>query len=171
MGSLRISPTLGIVWNNEMDDFSIPGKPNSFGFVPSPANYIEPGKRPLSSMSPMVIYNKDTGKIKMVIGASGGAYIISAIAQTVIRSLIFNQTIKEAVDSPRFHNQFLPPRTLYEASIPQEIVTNLADERNQNMTMTPKSRSVVQALLVNQDGYIYGNSDFRRETGSYPAGF
>lgn len=57
----------------------------------------------------------------MVVGASGGSYIISAVAQTVIRTLIFNETIKEAVDSPRFHNQFLPPKTLYEASIPQVI--------------------------------------------------
>ncbi|VBB27867.1 unnamed protein product [Acanthocheilonema viteae] len=173
MGSLRISPTLGIVWNNEMDDFSIPGKSNSFGYLPSPANYIRPGKRPLSSMSPMIIYNKNTGsvKIKMVVGASGGSYIISAVAQTVIRNLIFNETIKEAVDSPRFHNQFIPPTTLYESSIPQEIIMNLASERNQNMTVTSKLKSVVQALVINADGYIYGNSDFRRETGSFPAGF
>lgn len=60
---MRISPTLGIVWNNEMDDFSIPGQPNSFGFAPSPTNYIQAGKRPLSSMSPMVVYNKNTGKV------------------------------------------------------------------------------------------------------------
>ncbi|KAM3716274.1 Glutathione hydrolase 1 proenzyme [Dirofilaria immitis] len=171
LGSFRVSPTLGIIWNNEMDDFSIPVRSNSFGFVPSPTNYIQPGKRPLSSMSPMVIYDKNTGKIKMVIGASGGPIIISAIAQTVIHALIYNETIKEAVDAPRFHNQFMPPTTLYEASIPQEIITNLADERNQNMTLREKLRSVVQALIVNSDGYIYGNSDFRRETGSFPAGF
>ncbi|KAK6109319.1 Gamma-glutamyltranspeptidase family protein [Brugia pahangi] len=171
LGSMRISSTLGIVWNDEMDDFSIPKQSNSFGFPPSPANYIRPGKRPLSSMSPMIIYNKNTGKVKMVIGASGGSYIISAIAQTVIRTLIFNETIKEAIDSPRFHNQFLPPETLYEASIPQEIITNLTNERNQNMTKISKLKSVVQAFVVNTDDYIYGNSDFRRETGSFPAGF
>ncbi|VDK87690.1 unnamed protein product [Litomosoides sigmodontis] len=162
LGAMRVSPTLGIVWNNEMDDFSIPGQPNSFGYAPSPANYIRPGKRPLSSMSPTV---------KMVIGASGGSYIISAIAQTVIRNLILNETIKEAVDSPRFHNQLLPPNTLYESSIPQEIITNLADKRNHSMTATSKLKSVVQALVINTDGYIYGNSDFRRETECFPAGF
>ncbi|VDK86087.1 unnamed protein product [Onchocerca ochengi] len=171
LGSLRISPTLGIVWNNEMDDFSIPKRPNSFGFVPSPANYIQPGKRPLSSMSPMVIYDKNTEKVKMVVGASGGSIIISAVAQTVIRSLIFNATIKEAIDAPRFHNQFLPPTTSYESSIPKEIIMNLSDQRNQNMTVKQKLKSVVQALMVNEDGHIYGNSDFRRETASYPAGF
>uniref|UniRef100_A0A915Q1H9 Uncharacterized protein n=1 Tax=Setaria digitata TaxID=48799 RepID=A0A915Q1H9_9BILA len=170
-GSLRISPTLGIVWNDQMDDFSIPGRSNSFGFVPSPTNYIQPGKRPLSSMSPMVIYNKNTGKVKMVVGASGGSFIISAVAQTVIRTLIFNQTVKEAIDSPRFHNQFLPPETLYESSVPQTIIMNLANERSQNMTARAKIRSSVQALVVNSDGYIYGNSDFRRQTACFPAGF
>ncbi|CAG9540394.1 unnamed protein product [Cercopithifilaria johnstoni] len=171
LGSMRISPTLGIVWNNEMDDFSIPGQPNAFGYAPSPTNYIKPGKRPLSSMSPLVIYNKNTRRIRMVVGASGGSYIISAIAQTVIRNIILNQTIKEAVDSPRFHNQFLPHTTLYESSVPKEIISNLINERKQNMTAIAKIKSVVQALAIDADDYIYGNSDFRRETGSYPAGF
>lgn len=65
MGASRISPNLGIIWNNQMDDFSIPGIPNSFGFSPSPANYIKPGKRPLSSMSPMVVYNKNSGEVNV----------------------------------------------------------------------------------------------------------
>lgn len=64
LGAKRISPALGIVWNDEMDDFSIPGQPNSYGYAPSPANYIRPGKRPLSSMSPTVVYNRNTGMVK-----------------------------------------------------------------------------------------------------------
>lgn len=59
----------------------------------------------------------------MVVGAAGGSYIISAVAQTVINTILFNKTIKEAIDLPRFHNQFLPPNTLYEDSAPQ--VNNL----------------------------------------------
>ncbi|KHJ87764.1 putative gamma-glutamyltransferase [Oesophagostomum dentatum] len=62
-GSMRISTTLGIIWNDEMDDFSTPGVPNAFGFAPSPSNFIAPGKRPMSSMSPMVIYNKNDNSV------------------------------------------------------------------------------------------------------------
>ncbi|VDK27225.1 unnamed protein product [Gongylonema pulchrum] len=141
-GSMRISPTLGIVWNDEMDDFSIPGTSNAFGIAPSPANYIEPGKRPMSTT-----------------------------AQAVIRMLLFNQTVKEAIDAPRLHNQFLPPVTLYESSFPEEIIANLTNAREQNMTSTEKLKCVVQALLVGDDDYIYGNSDFRRQTSTYPSGF
>lgn len=63
LGALRVSPKLGIVWNNEMDDFSTPGMPNAFKIAPSPANFIQPGKRPMSSMSPTVIFDKRTGKV------------------------------------------------------------------------------------------------------------
>uniref|UniRef100_A0A915NY36 Gamma-glutamyltransferase n=1 Tax=Meloidogyne floridensis TaxID=298350 RepID=A0A915NY36_9BILA len=108
LGSKRMSPTLGIIWNDSMDDFSSPNLTNAFGFSPSPENFILPKKRPMSSMSPTVIYNKNSGKVKMAIGASGGSRIISAIAQTVIRALLFNQTVKDSVDAPRFHNQFIP---------------------------------------------------------------
>lgn len=62
---MRISPTLGIVWNDEMDDFSTPGATNAFGYAPSEANFIEPGKRPMSSMSPAVVFNKNTGKVSL----------------------------------------------------------------------------------------------------------
>lgn len=60
----------------------------------------------------------------MVVGASGGSRIISAIAQTVIRALIFKQTIKQAVDAPRFHNQFIPHITEYETGIPKVFIFN-----------------------------------------------
>uniref|UniRef100_A0A915DPL5 Gamma-glutamyltranspeptidase 1 n=1 Tax=Ditylenchus dipsaci TaxID=166011 RepID=A0A915DPL5_9BILA len=171
LGSMRVSPTLGIIWNDQMDDFSMPNMSNFFGFAPSPENFILPKKRPMSSMSPMIVYNKNSGKVKMVIGASGGSRIISSVAQTVIRSLLFNQTVKEAVDAPRFHNQFLPHITEYERSIPPAIIQNLTKEHHQNMTIIEKQPSVVQALLVMEDGFIHGNSDFRRKTATYPAGY
>nr|CAD2157868.1 unnamed protein product [Meloidogyne enterolobii] len=164
LGSKRMSPTLGIIWNDSMDDFSSPNLTNAFGFSPSPENFILPKKRPMSSMSPTVIYNKNSGKVKMAIGASGGSRIISAIAQTVIRALLFNQTVKDSVDAPRFHNQFIPHVTY-------QIIKHLVKTRHQNMTSIEKQASVVQALILMDDGFIHGNSDFRRKTATYPAGY
>lgn len=63
LGSNRVSPSLGIVWNDQMDDFSTPGQPNGFGFAPSPANFIKPGKKPMSSMSPAIIYDQKEGRV------------------------------------------------------------------------------------------------------------
>ena len=93
-GSMTMSPTLGIVWNNAMDDFSTPGVSNYYGYAPSPTNFIKPGKRPMSSFSPMVVYNKKTRKVKMVIGSAGGSHIISGVSQVATRTLIFDQTVK-----------------------------------------------------------------------------
>ncbi|CAI4231516.1 unnamed protein product [Auanema sp. JU1783] len=170
-GSMRVSTELGIIWNDEMDDFSTPGQSNAFGFAPSESNFIAPGKRPMSSMSPMVIYNKNDNKVAMVAGASGGSFIISATAQAVVRSLLFNQTVKEAIDAPRIHNQYLPFITQFEHTVPKRIVDALTNDFKQNMSAVVKQKSVVQALEVQPDGFIHGNSDFRRQTATYPAGF
>ncbi|CRK11799.1 hypothetical protein BN1723_009494, partial [Verticillium longisporum] len=71
-GSQVMIPETGVIMNNEMNDFSIPGVTNAFGYIPSPANFIRPGKRPLSSMSPTIIETAD-GKLYMSIGAAGGS--------------------------------------------------------------------------------------------------
>lgn len=91
-----------------MDDFSSPNTVNSFGFQPSAANFIKPGKRPMSSMSPTIIVDRKTRQPKLVLGASGGSKIISAVAQVAIKALLFGMNIKDAVDDRRVHHQLYP---------------------------------------------------------------
>ena len=104
----------GIIYNNEMDDFSTPGTINSFGVPASPANFIQPGKRPVSSMAPLVIVERDTQRIQLVLGASGGTRITTSIALVSLLNLIFNENIKEAIDSPRLHSQLVPDEVVAE---------------------------------------------------------
>ncbi|XP_049873161.1 glutathione hydrolase 1 proenzyme isoform X2 [Pectinophora gossypiella] len=149
----------GIVLNNVMDDFSSPGFKNYFGLSPSPANFIKPGKRPLSSMVPSIIVD-DMGNAKFVVGGSGGTKIITAVALATMRKMWFNQSIKEAIDEPRFHQQLFPMYIDYEYGIPQDIVTGLR-AKGHGMKRYRGRGSIVCALYRNSSG-IYANSDYRK---------
>lgn len=111
-GSYVMSPSTGILWNNEMDDFSRPDQPNDYGLAPSAINYIAAGKRPLSSMSPCII--TQGGDLRMVVGASNGPRIISATLQTIVRILLLGWDALDAVSGPRVHHQLLPYQVMFE---------------------------------------------------------
>ena len=100
----------GVMLNDEMDDFTSKiGVPNLYGLVQGQANSIAPGKRPLSSMSPTIV-TKD-GKTVMVVGTPGGSRIITAVLHTLINVIDYGMNAQEAVDAPRFHQQWLPETT------------------------------------------------------------
>ena len=100
----------GVLLNNEMDDFtSKPGVPNAFGLVQGAANAIAPGKRPLSSMCPTIV-TRD-GKPLLVLGTPGGSRIITAVLQVIVNVVDYGMNVQEAVDAPRFHQQWLPDVT------------------------------------------------------------
>ncbi|MBX3020788.1 MAG: gamma-glutamyltransferase [Bdellovibrionales bacterium] len=106
-GSGVVTPRYHIALNNEMDDFTTrPGESNMYGLVQGPGNEVEPGKRPLSSMSPTLV-EKD-GKIVMAIGAPGGPRIITSVLQALYRIIGRGIDPDMAVQAPRVHHQFLP---------------------------------------------------------------
>lgn len=100
----------GVLLNNEMDDFTVKvGVPNLYGLVQGQANAIAPGKRPLSSMSPTIV--TQGGKPVMVVGTPGGSRIITAVTHTILNVIDYGMNVQEAVDAPRFHQQWLPDLT------------------------------------------------------------
>jgi gamma-glutamyltranspeptidase/glutathione hydrolase/leukotriene-C4 hydrolase len=163
------SMSTGIIWNDEMDDFSNPNASNYFGFAPTPANYIEPRKRPLSSMSPMIVFDKDNGDVRIVAGSAGGSRIITATAQLVMRLLWFGQNVREAIESPRLHHQLIPFYSEYEPGFPRPILQKLID-RGQNFSTMGTFSTAATAIFRSSDGRIYANSDYRK-AGGYPSGF
>jgi gamma-glutamyltranspeptidase / glutathione hydrolase len=106
-GSRVTAPGLGFILNDEMDDFSAKaGAPNSDGLIQGPANSIGPGKRPLSSMTPTIVL-KD-GKLFLVLGSPGSSRIITTIALAIMGVVDYGMNIQEAINAPRFHNQWMP---------------------------------------------------------------
>jgi gamma-glutamyltranspeptidase/glutathione hydrolase len=106
-GSRVTADGLGFLLNDEMDDFSAkPGVPNSDGLIQGPANAIGPGKRPLSSMTPTIVVRD--GRTVLVLGSPGSSKIITTVANVLIGVVDYGMNIQEAVNAPRFHNQWLP---------------------------------------------------------------
>lgn len=105
----------GVLLNNEMDDFTAkPGSPNTYGLFQSENNAIEPGKRPLSAMSPTIVL-KD-GRPRLLLGAQGGPTIITSVTQVLIDVIDFGMNVQQAVDFPRFHHQWMPDLLYMEPS-------------------------------------------------------
>lgn len=162
----------GVLLNNEMDDFTVKvGIPNQFGLIQGEANMIEPGKRPLSSMSPTIVM-KD-GQPLMVLGTPGGSRIITVVLLTMLNVIDYGMDIQQAVDAPRFHQQWLPDVTLLEAnSIAQEVRTSL--EEMGHKFGPPQEANHVAAILTGAPALnskpisnkrYYGANDTRRATG------
>ncbi|XP_053389957.1 glutathione hydrolase 1 proenzyme-like [Mercenaria mercenaria] len=158
-GSKVIGRRTGIVFNDEMDDFSTPGKNNYFGVPPSAANFISPWKRPLSSMSPSIVVDGN-GDVKLIVGASGGTRITTSTAQVTMETLWFNWGIKEAIDYPRIHHQLFPQEVRVQSGFPSVMIDGLRD-MGHNVTIYESASAVVQGILRVGD-QITANCDYRK---------
>ncbi|XP_030291945.1 glutathione hydrolase 1 proenzyme [Sparus aurata] len=165
-GSKVMSGSTGIILNNEMDDFSSPLITNSFGVPPSPNNFIRPGKRPMSSMCPAIIFDKNH-KIKMVVGGSGGTKITTSVAQVILNALFFDYDLKKSVSDARLHNQLSPNTTVAEPDFDRNILDGLASKNHETEFLT-STGAVVQAVVRHDDG-LHAQSDPRKW--GYAAGY
>jgi len=167
-GAKFLGPKTGILYNNEMNDFSIPGHDDDYGIPPSPYNWIEPGKKPMSSMAPLVIVDHK-GKVRMVVGGSGGSKISTAVASVIRNHLWFGQNIKEAIDMSRVHHQLVPEYVEAEKWFPKGLLKHLRDDYGHNTTINARRMAIVQGITVDHWGVVRANCDFRK--GGFPSGF
>ena len=146
----------GILMNNEMDDFSgQPGVPNQFGLLGGVANQIEPAKRPLSSMTPTIVF--DEGEPFLAIGSPGGSRIITAVLQIILNVVDFEQSLEEATGSKRIHHQWYPDDIDIEENYDQlNQLIDLGYEVDIIDTAT-----CTQSIMIGNGEFI-GVSDLRR---------
>jgi len=154
---------LGFLLNDEMDDFSSkPGSPNMFGLIQGDANAIGPGKRPLSAMTPTIAL-KD-GKLWLVLGSPGGPTIITTVANILVGVEDFGLDIQQAVNAPRFHEQWLPDRLLMERNRFSPDTLALLKQHGNNISFgLGGDGECIEVDL--ESGRRLGASDARNDTG------
>jgi gamma-glutamyltranspeptidase/glutathione hydrolase len=161
-GSGIVARGTGVLLNNEMDDFSAkPGVPNAFGLLGGSANAIEPGKRPLSSMTPVIVLKE--GKPWLATGTPGGARIITTVLQTILNTIDFKMNIAEALSMPRVHHQWMPDYLRIEKGLSPDTIRLLKDKGHDLRVMPTMGR--VQTVQQ-QQGFLFGATDPRNPDGA-----
>jgi gamma-glutamyltranspeptidase / glutathione hydrolase len=162
-GSKVTIGSLGFLLNDEMDDFSSkPGAPNMFGLIQGDANAIGPNKRPLSAMTPTIVL-KD-GKLWLVLGTPGGPTIITTVANMLIGVEDYGLDIQQAVNAPRFHEQWMPDRLMLERDRFSPDTVSLLKEHGNNVAFGGVGDG--EAIQVDlESGRRLGASDGRNDTG------
>ncbi len=157
-GSGIVPSGTGILMNNEMDDFSSkPGYPNAYGLIGSEANKIEPKKTPLSSMSPVIVFQDD--RPFLITGSPGGSTIITSVLQEILNIIDFQMSLEESSKKSRIHFQHLPDILFYEVLEESLIETFKKDKKIINRKL-----GELHSILLRKDG-IESHSDRRRPDG------
>ncbi|KAK4461621.1 hypothetical protein QBC42DRAFT_269733 [Cladorrhinum samala] len=145
-GAKLMDPTTGIILNNEMDDFSQPGKKNSFGYEPSPSNFIAPNKRPLSSITPLIVEHADNKTLYFATGAAGGSRIITSTAQVALHLLSGESGLYDAIRLPRIHHQLMPEVLNLEEGFDKSLYESLVS-KGHNVSWVAPGQSAAQGIL------------------------
>jgi gamma-glutamyltranspeptidase/glutathione hydrolase/leukotriene-C4 hydrolase len=166
-GSQLHDPTTGIILNDEMDDFSQVNNSNAFRLEPSPYNYIRPFKRPMSSSTPTIVLSPHTGEVELVLGASGGARILTSVLDAIIKYLDWNLDLLNVVEQPRLHHQLLPDRISIEAGYHREVLQYLEDaghiiDQYDKMSATAEIQTVRRIEAENGQVRLEAVSDSRK---------
>ncbi|MCA1243115.1 gamma-glutamyltransferase [Stappia stellulata] len=155
----------GILLNNELDDFSAkPGVPNAYGLIGGEANAVAPRKRPLSSMSPTLVFRD--GKFVLATGSPGGSRIITTVLQIILNVVDHGMNIAEASAAPRMHHQWLPDELRVEEGFSPDTLKLLA-EKGHSIALKPVMGSTQSIMAV--EGGLAGAADPRRQ-GALAAG-
>jgi gamma-glutamyltranspeptidase/glutathione hydrolase len=162
-GSKVVTNTYGIALNNEMDDFTTrPGEPNLFDLTQGNNNFVEAGKRPLSSMSPTLV--EKNNKIVMALGAPGGPRIITGVLQTLYRVLAHNDNMEEAIHAPRVHHQYKPDTVFVDAKKLPPLSIQALEKLGHEVKTGWGAR--VNGVRVNEQGFLEAAFDYRSEGGA-----
>ena len=152
-------PGAGFLLNDEMDDFvSKPGVPNVYGLLGGEANAIEAGKRPLSSMTPVIVFAD--GKPWFATGSPNGSRIITAVLQMIVNMVDYRMNIAEAANRPRMHHQWWPDELLLEEGYSPDTI-RLLEARGHNVKLVPSLETSLQTVAM-ENGLFEGASDPRR---------
>lgn len=159
-GTGMVADGTGVLMNNEMDDFAAkPGVPNAYGLLGGDANAVEPGKRPLSSMSPTIVM-KD-GDVFLVTGSPGGSRIITTTLQLIMNVVDHGMNIAEASIAPRIHHQWLPDEIRIEDGISPDTI-NLLEQRGHDVKLKTVMGSTQSIIVDKEADLLFGASDPRR---------
>ena len=165
-GSGLVAEGTGVLMNNEMDDFSAkPGVPNAYGLVGGDANAIAPGKRPLSSMTPSIVFRN--GRPLLATGSPGGSRIITTTLQILLNVIDHEMNIAAATYAPRVHHQWLPDELRVEEGLSPDTLAALAALGHN--VVVKNAMGSTQSVLRTEQGF-FGAADPRRP-GALAVGF
>lgn len=162
-GSRVTAKGTGVLLNDEMDDFAAqPGKPNLFGLIQGERNAVQPGKRPLSSMTPTIVLRKD-GTVWFALGARGGPRIISAVMQSVMNVIDHGMDIQAAIDAPRIHHQWFPDQIMYEPFGMSPDTLSILAGYGHKFVDRPGNIASATGIMIDEKGVRLGAIDSRSD--------